>query len=63
MSPKRHNADNYLLYIDGRTCYIPDPHTIKLLAVKQTAATGSSWPISAGHGSHISTLCIEPNYI
>ena len=44
MSPKRHKADNYLLYIDGRTWYIPDPHTIKLLAVKQTVATGSSWP-------------------
>ncbi len=55
MSPKRHKADNYLLYIDGRTWYIPDPQTIKLLAVKQTAATGSSWPGDARHTASKST--------
>ena len=58
MSPKRHKADNYLLYIDGRTWYISDPHTIKLLAVKQTAATGSSWPLAASHNASSSTAAI-----
>ena len=31
--------------------YIPGPHTIKLLAVKQPVATGCSWPIFACHAT------------